>query len=233
MDDYFFDKSAIYQYQHESDVLIANTDLTSRIESHKPKSHIYYFNKTTFPGEITLMGDHNRENASAAYLAAQSLSIDDSIIQQTIQFFSGLLYRIQNIEKIIGIDFIHDTTSTTPIACEKAIESLKGRKITLILGGNSKNLPFDTLLLALDKVQNIILLKGSFTDQIMEKLDKNKVIGEPHDSLENAIKSAFASCPTSGVILFSPGATSFAQFKNEFHRGDEFNRIIKIYETNS
>ena len=27
-------------------------------------------------------------------------------------------------------------------------------------------------------------------------------------------------------LLFSPGATSFAMFNNEFHRGDEFNRLV-------
>ena len=30
-------------------------------------------------------------------------------------------------------------------------------------------------------------------------------------------------------ILFSPGAASFGMFKNEFDRGDKFNKIVKSF----
>jgi UDP-N-acetylmuramoylalanine--D-glutamate ligase len=233
MDEYFYDKSAIYQYQKENDLLIANKSLGRLIEKQKSKSHISYFDETTFPGHISLLGSHNQENAGAAYLVARELGIDQTTAVQTIQSFSGLPYRLEKIVTIDGIDVINDTTSTTPIACEKAINALGQRKITLILGGNSKNLPFDSLLTKLSVVNTIVLLKGTFTDQIIDQLDKTKVIGTPFDNLEEAVLTAFTHCDPKGVILFSPAATSFAQFKNEFHRGDEFNRIVRLYEKNN
>ena len=50
------------------------------------------------------------------------------------------------------------------------------------------------------------------------------------DSLEKAVEFAhnFANqLNKESYILFSPGATSFAMFKNEFDRGDKFNEYVK------
>ena len=82
-----------------------------------------------------------------------------------------------------------------------------------------------------EKIKCIYLLKGSFTDEIMPVLSAKKgmqLVGA-YDNFEKAVSDAFeksiaTTSPT--YLLFSPGATSFAQFKNEFHRGKEFERIV-------
>jgi len=100
----------------------------------------------------------------------------------------------------------------------------------LILGGNSKNLPFDALVKKLERVEKIILLNGSFTKEIIPILTqkyKNKCVG-PFNNLKEAVEEAYKSGLSfkEAVVLFSPGATSFSMFKNEFHRGEEFNKIV-------
>jgi UDP-N-acetylmuramoylalanine--D-glutamate ligase len=85
----------------------------------------------------------------------------------------------------------------------------------------------------LANVSAIVLLKGSFTDEIYPHLDKSKIKGEIYTSLEDAVGKGLEVSRPGDVLLFSPGATSFAQFKNEFDRGEQFDKVINIYAQNT
>lgn len=232
MDDYFYDKSAIYLYQKPQDFFIVNSNLIKRIEQEKLKVTPIVFNENAFPVTLKyLKGQHNLENASAVKCVADLLKIDEKISLQLISDFKGLNYRQQNIGTIGKVTFINDTTSTTPTATIKAIASFNDKQIILVLGGNSKFLPSDKLIETLKDVHKIVLLKGSFTDEILPILQTSysEKLSPVYEDLGSAIKAAYQlgrhylkDC----YLLFSPGATSFAMFNNEFHRGDLFNEIF-------
>jgi len=231
LDDYFYDKAAIFLYQKNSDFLIANKKLKSAIEKYQTLGKKIYFKKDDFKEKLSyLVGEHNLENAAAALKLAMILNLDLEKAIEIIKNFPGLPFRLQKVKEKNGILFINDTTSTTPVATMKAIDAFSNKKIILILGGNSKNLPFDELIKKLKKVEKIILLAGSFTKEIMPILIQNykeKCFG-PFDDLKKAVLEAYKIGLgfNEAVILFSPGATSFAMFNNEFHRGEEFNKIV-------
>lgn len=236
LEEYFYDKQAIFQYQKKEDYLVANLNLNNKINSAvkiSPASSLIDFSKNDFPKEMVyLKGDHNLENAVAALKVADILKINRSKAVEIIRNFGGLPYRLQTVGKKDNITFINDTTSTTPVATIKAIESFKDKKIILFLGGNSKNLPSVQLINQLYMVDKIILLAGSFTDEILSVLKEkypDKLVG-PFESLDEAVQKGYGLAKEMNsecYLLFSPGATSFAMFNNEFHRGDEFNRIVK------
>jgi UDP-N-acetylmuramoylalanine--D-glutamate ligase len=233
--EYFYDKQAIFQYQKTGYSLIANINLEKNIDSATQifqKTNKRYFSKEDFPYELTfLKGDHNLENAAAALKVSEVLNIDKNKAIEIIKNFSGLPYRLQVIGKKENVTFINDTTSTTPIATIKAIKSLNDKKIILLLGGNSKNLPSVQLINQLYTVEKIVLLAGSFTEEILPVLKEKypeKLIG-PFGDLDQAIDTGYKladELKEECYLLFSPGATSFAMFNNEFHRGDEFNRLV-------
>ena len=262
LEEYFYDKQAVYQYQKKGDYFVFNNDLLRArhlfFDRHTPMGPLaiisknmsslhqgaeIFFSKSDFPYELTyLKGDHNLENAAAALKVSDILKIDKNKAIEIIKDFAGLPYRLKVVGKKNNVTFINDTTSTTPIATIKAIESLKDKKIILFLGGNSKNLPKDDLIDHLKGIEKIILLSGLFTDEILPTLKEKypeKLVG-PFDDLDKAVKEAYQIAQAldprlrgddnkETVLLFSPGATSFAMFNNEFHRGEEFNKLVKSF----
>lgn len=231
IEDYLYDKKAIGIYQKRDDYLVINQNLTKYFE--KQESKVITFTKADYPEKLVyLKGDHNLENAAAALKVAEILKIDKIKATKIISNYRGLPFRQETIGTKGNVTFVNDTTSTTPIATVKAIESFSDKPIYLILGGNSKNLPWDILINSLTKVKKIVLLSGSFTKEAMPVLKEKFAdkLTEEFTDLDPAIKKAFSLASEDkkpAYLLFSPGATSFAMFNNEFHRGREFNRIVK------
>lgn len=232
LNQYLFDKKAIYLYQKINDSLIINKRLKHIVEVDKPESQLIYFETEDFPRSlIRLKGSYNLENAAAALKVAKILKIAEKKAINTISSFKGLPFRQEVIGKKNNVVFINDTTSTTPIATIKALETFYDKQIYLILGGNSKNLPYNQLINQLGIVKKIILLKGSFTDEIINVLKERypEKLTKSFSNLERAVDFSYNLARKEKekiYLLFSPAATSFAMFKNEFDRGKEFNRII-------
>lgn len=231
-DKYFFDKSAIFAYQQKSDYLIANSQLLNKLESFNVQSTICYFSAKDFPTPLTyLRGEHNQENAAAALLVNEVLGKDRGESIRKICAFKGIPFRQEIIKKKTEVIFVNDSTSTTPVSVTKALDTFVDGKIVLILGGNSKRLPFDNLINKLGVADYIVLLKGSFTDEIINYLTEKfqTKITQPYDNLKVAVEVAYKianSFNQKTYVLFSPGATSFAMFNNEFDRGKQFNKIV-------
>lgn len=234
MNDYAFDKKAIYLNQNEDDHLVINRALKDIVEHDYVKSHVHYFEYKDWQYEFEyLQGNHNRENASSALQVGKILGFNQQKSIRFLSAFKGLPYRQQKIGVKNGVIFVNDTTSTTPVATSVAINTFvkDSKKIYLILGGNAKKLPHEILIDNLVKTEKIILLKGSLTDELMPILQTrfSDKITDVYDSIEHAVRKAYElTLSTGGLVLFSPGATSFAMFHNEFHRGDEFNRVVQL-----
>lgn len=233
LNDYLYDKKAVYLYQKSGDYLIIRQSLIETINLDKPRSKIISFSAADFPKKLKyLRGEHNQENAACVLQVAKVMGLNIKKAVKTISQFRGLPYRQQIIARKNKVFFVNDSTSTTPTATCLAIEAFNDGNIFLILGGNSKNLPFDTLINQLIKVEKIILINGSFTDQILPFLKKKypEKMTRVYNNLKEAVNEGYRltkKIKTKSYILFSPGATSFSMFKNEFHRGEVFNQIVK------
>ena len=158
---------------------------------------------------------------SFCYLAG----IDLDSIREGIKKFSGVKYRLDLIRELNGIKFYNDTTATIPEAVIQSIKSFD-EPIIWIGGGNDKCLDFSVLKEVISIPKKIFLLTGDGSDKIKKILNENGIDFIEDSSLENLIISAFRLSNSGDIILFSPGATSFGLFQNEFHRGDVFNEIV-------
>lgn len=230
MAEYIADKAVITKYQTEKDFLFYNRDdetVVNIANTSQAQTIPYSSADLDASFEFNLPGQHNRSNAAAAVKVGQHFSVNPQIISEILSEQQSIPYRLETIRTIRDIQIINDTTSTTPVALITAIKA-QIEPITLIMGGQSKNLPVDECLEFINAnslVKHIILIPGSGTDDIRSKLDSRKIIGDT-GGLSEAVEIAIRHALPHEVILFSPGFTSFDQYKNEFERGDHFNQLV-------
>jgi UDP-N-acetylmuramoylalanine--D-glutamate ligase len=225
---YYQDKQAIYKHQTKNDYCYLNHHVKEfRFWVKDIKSQIIWYQKSDIQSYVTLNlpGEHNLQNAAAAKAVAISFKLSENTINSVLQSFKPLAHRLQTLRVLNDITFVNDTTSTTPIATIKALDSIKA-PIVLIGGGSDKNLPLKKLANHINKkAHSVILLTGNGTNRLAPLLDQQKIIITT-SSLKEAVRTAVDIAPKGSTILLSPGFTSFGLFKNEYDRGDQFINLV-------
>ena len=132
------------------------------------------------------------------------------------------------INLLEGLLAINDSKSTNPHSVEFSLSKLDSSKKTLlILGGLKKNISFTDL--DLPQSVHTVYLFGQDRKKIAEEIThKNIVIKECLDEIIDEIKNYFSGRNDLNqfIILFSPGCSSFDQYKNFEERGTAFNQLI-------
>ena len=244
MEDYAEAKAHIFRHQNESGMAVFNYDnpWTRRfgMEAHgqtwftslarggsftRGSSSIVPFRFTQTP----MVGRHNLENILLATTTARLLGVSDEIIAETVRHFQGVPHRLADVRILAGVRYINDSTSTTPVAGQVAIEAFDA-PIVLVAGGNTKHLPLEQWpVRIIERCRAVVLLAGNGTDELLTALQQelstqgkaNPVCGVFND-FQQAMDKAVALTHPGDILLFSPGFTSFGMFLNEFERGDAF-----------
>lgn len=198
-----------------------------------------------------LLGDHNRANVAAAAALAKAFGITNESIRAAISSFAGVEHRLEPVRELDGVRYINDTTATAPEAAIAALRSFDA-PIVLIAGGADKTLPFDGLARAIvERAKAVVLLAGTATPKLEAALRattddrfsrinppssvvagrRSVVVEGPFDDFARAVAAARGLAAPGDVVLLSPGCASFGMFRNEFHRGEEFRRIVNQLET--
>lgn len=235
IEEYIADKKIIFKYQNKNDFLVLNFEnKTCQGLAQEAKSKVVFFKKSDLPKflvpQLKLKGEHNLENAAAAYQVAKILKIDEAVITEGLVGFSGVPFRLEEIRTTEGVTFVNDTTSTAPIATIQALKAYHGKKIILLAGGSSKNLDLSELGSEISKrVKAVIFLEGSATDGLVSEVSRQKskikILGKLND-LKKAVILAKKVAEPGDFIILSPGCASFGMFKNEFDRGEQFNHAV-------
>lgn len=250
MTQYRLDKEEIFVYQKKSDHVILNLDneVTCAMVEYVP-SKVWAVGKDigtakrgviigvqslivrgTDGGELfyrdfKITGEHNYYNAAFATCAALAAGVPMTVITKVLATFRGVPYRLELRKTVRGTSWYNDTTATTPDAGIAALKTFAGKKITLIAGGADKMLEYDEWARVVKGSKaRVILMPGSATDKMVEALCHEQVKYTLVKDLRAAI--ALARKLPREIVLFSPAAASFNQFKNEFDRGDQFNARI-------
>ena len=176
-----------------------------------------------------LKGTHNAINASIAISIAKKLNINDNKIELAIKSFEGLSHRMEPLYISSNFKIINDSKSTNGESTAAALKSFSN--IFWIVGGKPKNDGIGQAKNFLDKVVEVFLIGNStkyFSKEIL-KFNENIPINECI-TLEKAtilaIKKSNMSKLKNYVILLSPSAASFDQFKSFEDRGNQFKKII-------
>lgn len=226
---YLGDKANIFLYQSAEDTLILGKQCAPTVidrYGENIESNVIVVDELKLPDTWTLRipGMHNRYNAALALATARALGVPDETSRVALASFAGVPGRLELLREVNGVKIYNDTTSTTPEATLAALAALEPSHTVLIMGGTDKNLDMDALIAKLPEVKRVVLLAGSGTDRIKERLPENTTI---YGSIADAVKAAMNAAESGDTVLFSPAFTSFGMFKNEFDRGDQFSALVK------
>lgn len=238
MEQYLADKANIFLYQEPTDTLICEAAVAPLLKEKyggKIKSKVLVTKSSNVPKswQLRIAGEHNRKNAALVVQTARVLGLEEEVIKQGIESFSGVAGRLEFIAEKNGLKFYNDTAATTPLAAAAGLQALAGEQkndLIVIAGGAGKELDPTPFVAALRHyARAIILLPGSGTDVLQPQLVGLKV--QAAKSLEAAVELALSQAKAGDIITLTPGFASFGPppggFKNMYDRGGQFAKLIK------
>jgi len=178
-------------------------------------------------------GQHNLENLLAASLGALVMGVASAKIKKALTHLPNIEMRQQLIYKKILTAIYNDSAATSPEATTAAVQrfSKTKDKLILIAGGTDANLSYDLawakIICSAVKKENLIMLEGSATKKMLKVMPYKNV--KVFKTLKECLVEVKSLADRKTIILFSPGAKSFEKFKNEFDRGQQFNKLVYEY----
>ena len=174
-----------------------------------------------------LQGPHNVLNAQAAVAAARALGIADDVIAAGLASYRALAHRMEPVGDKRGLLWVNDSKATNPDSTAPALNAY-GR-IHWIAGGRPKldaagNADLSAILPNLGHVAHAWLI-GEAAPQFAAQLD-GRVPTTVAGTLEAAVAAILDVARPGDVVLFSPAAASFDQYRDFEHRGDAFRALV-------
>lgn len=217
-------KMRIADLQTSKDVFVYNehfpqlVDLAKRVKS-KPIQFADRSDRSL--NSITLLGEHNRENAAGVLAVADYLGIDRAVVERAFASFKSLPHRLQDVGTINGIQFINDSFCTTPAAALAAIDVFQDRLSAIIVGGHDRGYDFSKIAQRIvDLGVRVYMLQNA--DRFAEAIRSAGGAPIMISTFPEIIKDVLEHCEQGSVCLLSPASPSFGQFKNFVERGDQF-----------
>ena len=176
-----------------------------------------------------LKSNINNENMNFVYTFSKILKISKKDFITAINSFVGLSHRFETFLKKKNITFINDSKATSFESAKYALSNIKN--VYWIMGGLPKK--NDKIILSgLRKniIKCYIIGKNTnfFKRQIQNKINFS-ITNNLKNTLVEILKEIKCSKIKNNIILFSPAAASFDQYKNFEKRGDEFKKLSKLY----
>ncbi|MGD0560741.1 MAG: cyanophycin synthetase, partial [Streptosporangiaceae bacterium] len=236
--------------QPGAELTIANGDselIRARASLLGPRIEWVHDEPAEWTQPLGLLGTHNRRNALIARrcLAALGFHPDDDELRKAAEGYPGLPSRLTNIGTIEGVTFVDDSLSTNVLPTLAALEAFPGRRVALIAGGQDRGIDYEPLAAGIvtRDAPTLVLTVGDSGRRIRAAFEQvalgntsaawrsggSGVLDCP--DLDYAVQSGFAWARPAGVVLLSPAAPSFGQFRDYRDRGDAFARAMQRLST--
>ncbi len=178
--------------------------------------------------ELRLPGPHNTENALMAIAACMALRdrrITIPGIVNGLRTYRGLPHRIEFVRDLDGVSWYNDSKATNPHAACVGIRSFAGRPLVLLAGGYEKHLDLSDMAAAISERCTSVILFGASAARMKREFPSSVPTSVVPD-MKAAVSLARQTAPDTGVVLLSPGASSFDQFQSFEDRGDRFRAMV-------
>ncbi|MBX9729463.1 MAG: UDP-N-acetylmuramoyl-L-alanine--D-glutamate ligase, partial [Sphingopyxis sp.] len=176
----------------------------------------------------SLQGPHNARNAAVAISAALWLGTDPAAIKRGLRSFGGLPHRLEHVADIDGVAYVNDSKATNAASAAPALAAYPPQggnpRVHWIVGGLAKEEGVGECAALLPHVARAYLI-GESAPMLARAMD-GKVPMLDSGTLAMAVASAHSQARPGDVVLLSPAAASFDQFRDFEHRGDVFRQLV-------
>jgi UDP-N-acetylmuramoylalanine--D-glutamate ligase len=172
---------------------------------------------------LTLPGRHNRRNANlAVHAAACALGGAHPGFADALASFAPLEHRLHTLGRWGELVVIDDVLATAPEAVLSALEVFADRPVVLLIGGYDRHLDYRHFGATLATRTHLsVIAMGPAGVRMADEIER---AGAPRPvtvaTLSDALDAVDASTP--GVLLLSPGATSYGEFADYRARAARF-----------
>ena len=247
VEQYYRDKLSACS-QPGADLTVANGDsdlLRSRAALLAPR--VEWVSEADEPGAtwldpLGLPGRHNRRNALIARRVLRALGVqgadDDAALRAAAAGYQGLPSRLATIGEVAGVSFVDDSLSTNVLPTLAALDAFPRRRIALIVGGQDRGIDYAPLAAGVaDRESPTYVLTlpdsgrriGAAFAATGTTSDAFAGVTDCQD-LGAAVAAAFAWARPDGIVLLSPAAPSFGQFRDYQDRAAAFARAMAACE---
>lgn len=177
-----------------------------------------------------LPGEHNRRNFAAAASAAWLAGSDPHSFAQALSRWTGIPDRLELVAEAGGIRFVNDSSSTTPESTIAAMEGFTS-PIVLLLGGGDKGASVEELCASVSKNAAAVVLIGAIAERLHRQLSDcyPGLTAMVASDFREAFAAAVDMVPAGGIVLLSPGFSSFGWFRDYRDRGRQFTELAQQY----
>jgi UDP-N-acetylmuramoylalanine--D-glutamate ligase len=165
------------------------------------------------------------QNILAVTALCRDLGFEEAALQRAIQTFQKPAHRMERVEEWHGISFYNDSKATNIDSVRYAVEQFSGPLI-LLAGGIDKGASYRPWIEQFQGKVRMIFAFGQAAQKMKGELE-NSIFVQCVEGLREALCTAMRNARQGDTILLSPGCSSFDQFQNYEHRGNEFKRMIK------
>ena len=177
----------------------------------------------------TLRGEHNWQNACAAWAACRAMSMDGMLIGRGFMSFPGLAHRMQIAGQEGRVMFVNDSKATNAAAAARALDSFDD--IHWIAGGLAKEGGIGELMKYAAKIRRAYLI-GEAAEEFAAVLERAGIEYEMCGTLDVAVreaaeKAAGDAAAARPVVLLAPACASFDQYNSFEERGEHFLSLVE------
>jgi UDP-N-acetylmuramoylalanine--D-glutamate ligase len=176
---------------------------------------------------LRLQGEHNRRNANLAVHAAAMIVGDiHPAFAHALTTFEPLEHRLHTLGWYGGLMVVDDVLATAPEAVLHALDVFADRPVTVLVGGYDREIDYRTFGAALLLRPTVrVIAMGPAGRRVADEMER---AGAARPLTVGSLPEAVDAVDPAerGVLLLSPGATSYGEFADYRARSAAFRQLL-------